>query len=41
MDMDIVREWIAVRAFELVNDGEGLSMAIEQAWAEAGDSCGW
>jgi hypothetical protein len=41
MDMDIVREWIAVRANELIDDGEGMSDAIEQAWAEAGDECGW
>lgn len=41
MDMDTVREWIAVRSRELIEDGEGMSDAVEQAWAEAGERCGW
>jgi len=40
-DIDIVREWVAVRARELIDDGEPLPDAIEQAWDEAGDDCGW
>jgi len=41
MDIDIVREWVAVRARELTDNGEPLPDAIEQAWDEAGDDCGW
>ena len=41
MDIDIVREWVAVRAQSLMDDGEGMADAIEQAWSEAGEECGW
>ena len=41
MDMDVVREWIAVRARDLIDAGVGMSDAIEQAWAEASENCGW
>jgi len=41
MDMDIVREWVAVRAQELMGEDMGLADAIEQAWDEAGEECGW
>ena len=34
-------EWVSVRARELIDDGEPLPDAIEQAWDEAGDDCGW
>jgi len=41
MDMDTVRAWVVVRADELIDDGEGLSDAIQQAWDEVEDDCGW
>jgi len=40
LDNDIVRAWVAVRAEELIDDGEGLSDAIEQAWGESREMCG-
>lgn len=41
MDMDVVRGWVVVRAHELIRDDVGLTDAIEQAWDEAGEECGW
>lgn len=41
MDIDIVREWVAVRARELTDSGEALPDAIAMAWDEASDKCGW
>lgn len=41
MDMELVRGWVAVRSRELINQGEGVSDAISQAWDEAAEQCGW
>jgi hypothetical protein len=42
MDMEVAREWVAVRSHELIRDEEvGVSDAIAQAWDEATESCGW
>lgn len=42
MEMDAVREWVAVRARELIEkEDEGMVDALGRAWAEAGDECGW
>lgn len=41
MEMDMVRAWIVVRSKNLIDDGVGMTDAIEQAWDEAGGHCGW
>lgn len=41
MEMEMVREWVAVRSEQLIDDGEGVSDAIEQAWDEVSEQCGW
>mgnify|MGYP000335404305 CR=1 FL=1 len=40
LDGSIVKAWVAIRAEELIDDDEGLSDAIEQAWDESRDACG-
>lgn len=41
MDIDIVREWVVVRARQLAEDGEPLPDAIGMAWDEVSEDCGF